>query len=179
MAEGNRLTAERLRELMHYEPTTGVFRWRVQGGRGISRHRPGTVAGCTDRTSGYRQFLIDRYRYRAHRLAWLYVTGAWPHDQIDHINRDRSDNRFINLREATQEQNNWNAGLSIHNTSGFKGVSKDRRSGRWEAHISLGNRKKFLGYFDRPEHAANAHRATAIRYRGVFARADDTYAEHI
>ena len=87
------LTAERLRELLNYDPLTGVFSWRVNG-RG--RSGVGTVAGG----SNHKRIAIDKKEYFVHRLAWLYVHGCWPTEDIDHINGDPSDNRIANLREA-------------------------------------------------------------------------------
>jgi hypothetical protein len=92
------LNAARLRELMHYEPETG----RVVRRTATRGHRAGAVAGCT-RRDGYQVISIDGYRYLAHRLAWLYVHGAWPDGDLDHINANPSDNRIANLRAATSE----------------------------------------------------------------------------
>src|SRR6202035_4009666 len=98
------LTAERLREFIHYDPLTGVFTWLVlpvcRGprfvGRGPNQVRVGGIAGCVSKSNGYRRIKIGGHPYCAHRLAWLYMTGTWPKDEIDHINRVRSDNRFCN-----------------------------------------------------------------------------------
>jgi hypothetical protein len=86
------LTAERLRELLNYDPDTGVFTWRV---RPVHSHRVGDIAGSVRTTRGYRLIGVAGRVYKAHRLAWLYMMGEWPKDQIDHINRDPSDNRFL------------------------------------------------------------------------------------
>jgi hypothetical protein len=85
------LTAERLREVLNYNPGTGVFTWRVQTGR---RAPVGAIAGCIT-WYGYIAIKIDCCRHLAHRLAWFYVTGAWPKDQIDHINGNRSDKQTV------------------------------------------------------------------------------------
>ena len=161
------LTAARLRELLSYDPDTGVFRWRVSrpGTRGI-----GSIAGASD-GQGYHQIGIDGRIYRDHRLAWLYMTGEWPADDVDHINRDRGDCRFANLREATRSQNNANAKRPSDNTSGYKGVSFDKRRGRWHAYISHGGRRKNLGMFDTAVAAYEARLAAAARLHGEFARA--------
>jgi hypothetical protein len=100
------LTAERLRELLHYDPDTGDFTWRTAR----KRIPAGAIAGTVER--GFRRITIGggRHgpRYSAHRLAWLYMTGAWPNGYLDHINRDPDDNRFANLRLATNSQNQAN-----------------------------------------------------------------------
>lgn len=98
------LTAERVRELLHYEPATGIFTRRI---RTSNRTKVGAIVGA-DNGKGYLQISVDWRLYSAARLAWLYMTGEWPKEEIDHINRVRSDNRFSNLREATRSSNNCN-----------------------------------------------------------------------
>jgi HNH endonuclease len=113
----------RVHELFFYDPHTGVFLRRQPQ---ASEH-VGDVAGC--RTSeGYWRIHVDGRSYFAHRLAWLYMTGKWPKDQIDHINLDGSDNRWGNLRGATNGQNQANSLTRGHNTSGFKGAYRDTRA---------------------------------------------------
>ena len=94
------LTAQRLREALHYDPETGVFTWATAVS---SKTVPGARAG-NQHIAGYFRIRLDGYSYKAHRLAWLYMTGAWPAECIDHINRNNSDNRFSILREATHKQ---------------------------------------------------------------------------
>jgi hypothetical protein len=161
------LTAERLRELLHYDPATGVFRWRV---RTSSRRAAGDIAG-TAHNAGYWQIRVAGEVHLAHRLAWLYMTGAWPKDQIDHRNTDRADNRRENLREASRRQNQANKPLQKNNTSGFKGVSFSKTSGRWLAQIRRGPKAIPLGLFDTPEDAHAAYVRAAEREFGEFARA--------
>lgn len=156
------LQAERLRELLAYNHDTGVFTWRVR--RGPSR--AGSVAG-SKQSNGYLHIMIDGRDYKAHRLAWLHVHGSWPVEHIDHINGDPADNRLANLRDATQSQNMKNSRLQLHNTSGFKGVSRNR--GRWIAHIRHEGRLINLGRFDTAEAAHAAYVAAAIRLAGEYA----------
>lgn len=153
-----KLTAERLREVLHYDPETGVFTWKVSTCR---RMRAGQVAGCLDNT-GYLKVSVDSCRHLLHRLAWLYVTGQWPDSSIDHINRERSDNRFVNLREASGSENQQNSKVSIRNTSGHKGVSY--LGGKWKAQISLNKRCIYLGLYSDIAAAVAARRAAESAY---------------
>lgn len=165
-SESDVLTAKRLREVVSYDPETGHFTWLVSRPRARIGGRAGGLGpGC----GGYWCITIDRRRYVAHRLAWLYMTGAWPRtEMIDHINRDRSDNRFANLREATRGQNQVNSGKPSNNSSGFKGVR--RRYGRWFAQIKKSGKHYHLGYFSTPEEAHRAYCTAAIKLHGEFAR---------
>ncbi len=160
------ITTERLREVLAYDPDTGVFTWRVARGR----QSAGAVAGSLN-GSGYLLIRIDRRSYPAHRLAFVYMTGAWPENEIDHMNLDRADNRFENLREATHSQNMANGRRRSNNTSGLKGAHWRKRNRRWQAQIRVAGRKKHLGYFDTPEEANAAYREAATQHFGKFARA--------
>lgn len=162
----DRLTQERLRALLHYDPETGVFT-RVKSVRGF---RAGIEAGALHQASGYVYIGVDRHSYRAHRLAWLYMTGEWPADDLDHINRNRADNRWINLREATRSQNNANARRRCDNTSGVKGVSLDRRHNTWRAYIVVDGRQRHLGRFKTVDAAKEAYARAALATFGEYAR---------
>lgn len=141
------LTAERLRELLHYDPETGVFTTKREAGR----LRPGSRAGAVH-VEGYRNVELDRIKYREHRLAWLYVTGEWPINTIDHINGDRADNRFANLRDVTRSVNKQNTRKAYKRTSsGFLGVSYHQ--GLWQANIQVNNKQFYLGRHKTPEEA--------------------------
>lgn len=158
------LTAERLREVLHYTPETGVFTWRVK----LSpRAMPGSVAGHNDRRHGYRQIRIDGALYVAHRLAWLHVYGVWPTQFIDHINGDRADCRMLNLREADITLNSQNRRKAkAGSESGFLGVSRNGRAG-WAATISANKKRLHLGTFDSPEKAYAAYvQAKRIYHEG-------------
>ncbi len=152
---------DRLLELLSYESVTGIFQWRRAQGRCAA----GTVAGARLK-SGYRQVKVDGAFYRAQRLAWFYMTGTWPVDEVDHENRVRDDNRWSNLREATRLQNLGNRGHYKTNTSGFKGVCFNRRLNRWQARIG----REHLGYFETPEAAGAAYASVAERHFGITTR---------
>ena len=137
------LTQDTLRSLLDYDPATGIFRWS----KNICRKKclPGGIAGCS-RSDNSWAVRIDGVLYRAHRLAWLYMTGRWPENEIDHKNRDRSDNRWCNLREATRSLNEINK-LRI-NKHGFSGV--DAIKDRFRSRVTINGKTKHLGMFDDP-----------------------------
>jgi hypothetical protein len=161
-----KITAERLRELLHYDPETGVFTWLKRAAR---RVRVGDVAGCVAQ-SGYRLLKADGRLYRSHRLAWLWMTGEWPPCEIDHINGDKPDNRWANLRLATRSQNQANQGRTVTNTSGYKGVSWNAKSRKWRAQIRVNGRDSDLGYFASAADAHEAYVVAAKHHFGSFAR---------
>ena len=145
-ASRNDLTAAYVRSILDYDPETGWFRWKWRDDlrRCDNARCAGNVAGAQD-GNGYHRIRIDGRRYKAHRLAWLIVTGAWPAEQIDHRNGVRDDNRVANLREATNRENGRNGRLPRNNTSGFKGVSWHRQSRRWQAYIMIDYHIHHLG----------------------------------
>lgn len=153
------LTAERLRELLNYDPETGIFRWRVNRGN----IKAGTVTGCLCKRRGYLLIGIDGIVHLAHRLAWLWMTGEWPSEQVDHRNGVRNDNRFANLREATHTENCHNLGKSKLNKSGYTGVFYWATRDVFIARIGLGGRSLFLGYFDTAEKARDVRLAAKAR----------------
>lgn len=149
------LTAERLRELLHYDAETGIFTRRV-GRKGF---RVGGVAGSDN--NGYRIIVIDYKMYRSHRLAWLYMTGNWPTDMLDHINGTRNDNRFANLREATRGENMQNV-HKAHNdnkSSGLLGVTFDKSQGKFMARITLNGESQYIGRYTTSKEAHQAYLA--------------------
>lgn len=159
------VTWERLKEVIHYDPDAGTFSWKINTGF----VKPGDIAGSKGR-DGYLHIRVDRRSYCAHRLAWLYETGEWPRDQIDHLNGQRLDNRFSNLREATQTENTRNVRRHRDNASGFKGVSFYKPYRKWVANICFGGKRKNLGYFQTPEDAYAAYCNAAEEHHGQFAR---------
>jgi hypothetical protein len=168
----SKLTHERLLEVLTYDPETGEFRWRID--RRTGRHgqfllvRAGDIAGGPNHGAGYWQFYIDGENYLAHRVAWFYVTGIWPNGQVDHRNGIRPDNRWDNLRPATQSQQNANSRMRKTNKSGFKGVSWYR--GKWRATIVADGKQWTLGYYTVAEEAHDAYVKAAMELFGEFAR---------
>lgn len=161
------LTQERLLDVVHYCPDSGKFTWIMDRGGAWA----GKEAGCLSSTSGYVVIRLDGVLYRAHRLAWLYVHGDLPASGIDHINRDRADNRISNLRPANQTQNLFNKVACRSSKTGVKGVSVCSQTGRYQVKITVDGRYKHIGRFDSLEEGAAAYAEAAKRYHGEFARA--------
>lgn len=154
------LTADYLRSILHYSPETGIFTRKVSTS---NRVKVGDVAGSQD-GHGYLNIRVCSRKYQAHRLAWLYVYGEWPEDQLDHINRNRSDNRIANLREVTNKQNHQNRSKPSNNTSGHPGVSWYKQNSKWVAHIMHNYKLIHLGYFTDVEEAVAARKAAEKLY---------------
>ncbi len=154
------MTQEYLKSILHYEPTTGVFKWKKK--RNGVLH-PELIAG-TIHIKGYNHIKINGKEHKSHRLAWLYMTGSFPVNQIDHKNRKRADNRFSNLREATNLQNQQNTGKRPNNTSGYPGVMwrKDRQ--KWIATLVYKGKRICFGSFVKKEDAINARKTEEIKY---------------
>jgi hypothetical protein len=132
-----RLDQEQLKHLLHYDPVTGIWTWRNPLPR--SKVKPGDIAGRVTQ-SGYRQLRIASGFYYSAPLACMYMKGRWPLEQMDHINRIRDDDRWENLREASQSQNSYNRGWA-EESGEWRGI---RWCGRQFA-VSIGN--KYLGVF--------------------------------
>lgn len=165
------LTQQRLKELLHYDPETGLFSWRDTPRTPGRRHSPGDIAGTVHRKTGYVRIGIDGTKYYAHRLAWLYMTGEWPDEQIDHRDTNRANNRWGNLRLATNQQNAINMKRPKDNTSGAKGVLWSKQSGKWVARLVVNGRQLHGGFFDTVEEASAAYVRLAKMHFEEFARA--------
>ena len=159
-AQANKLTAEYLRSILNYDPETGIFTRKVGSANQV---KAGDVAGSIN-SGGYLQIKVQSRLYRAHRLAWLYVYGTWPEGQLDHINRNRSDNRISNLREVSNKQNMQNAGKRSDNTSGHPGVSWHKQRAKWQVGIVHNQKRVHLGYFSILEEALSARKAAEKLY---------------
>lgn len=136
------ITQDELKELLHYDKDTGVFTWRTCSNNTISF---GDEAGTPD--NGYIRIGINKNIYMAHRLAWLYIHGYFPEQDIDHINRVRYDNRICNLREVSRTCNIRNSSIAKNNTSGVTGVIWDKRRLRWRPIITVEHKRIRLGDF--------------------------------
>ena len=137
------LTYERLHEVLTYTPFDGLFRWKIKLSRSI---KIGDIGG-SKRKDGYINISIDGTQYLAHRLAWMYVYGYFPENNIDHKFRIRNDNRIRKIREASQSCNIRNTGNRIDNTSGIKGVYWHKGREKWTAQIEVNGKNKGLGMY--------------------------------
>lgn len=173
-------TPEQLRELLSYDPETGLFLWRerpecmfkTQRGIAVWKARFVGRPAFTANLNGYRQGMVFGRTYYAHRVAWAIHYGEWPEDQIDHINCDRSDNRISNLRKASNTENARNKKLQRNNTSGLKGASWSSRRGKWAATICADRKQRKLGFFDTKEEAHEAYAKASLELHAEFARAN-------
>ena len=149
------LTAERLRELLHYSAETGVFVWRQFRGRNA---KLGDVAS-NGHPSGYRFITVDGRSYAAHRLAWLHTYGAMPAKYIDHINGVRDDNRLENLRDVTPAVNKQNikGARKDSKASGLVGAFWHNRANKWFSNIGVAGKRQHLGMFSTAEDAHAAY----------------------
>lgn len=162
------LTAEYIRTQLLYDYETGEFHWIFKGMGRKRDKQAGTVKG----TTGYRRIGITingKCRlFLAHRLAWLYVYGVWPKAQIDHIDRNRSNNRIANLREATYMENNRSFTKRCNCSSEFIGVNWCKRQKKWVARIRVNKNRKFIGLFASEEQAAIAYNKAALARDSAF-----------
>ena len=160
MTKKTMLTQARLKKVLNYNELTGIFTWKVAKARRI---KTGDIAGNLAQ-QGYSRIVLDGKLYYSHRLAWFYVHGEWPKDQIDHINQSRTDNRIVNLREVTGAENNKNQSLSKSNKSGSIGVYWQKARNKWIAQININGKVKYLGLFSDKEDAIEARQAANIKY---------------
>lgn len=155
------ITHEFLLSILRYEPDTGLFYWRVK--RGNAGAFLGDVAGSLH-PRGHIFIRVGKL-YAAHRLAHFYMTKTWPPEQIDHKNGIKNDNRWINLRCVTNQENAQNqVHLRVINTSGHRGVSKHKGANKWAAYIRGGGKIIHLGYFHLLEDAVAARLAAELIY---------------
>lgn len=154
------VTQEDLHKMFDYDDITGnlIHRYTVQGGK-----QEGQIAG-SPHNCGYLQICIKRKKYLIHRLIWLYHYGQWP-NQIDHINRNRSDNRIENLRECDYSQNHGNRSMQSNNTSGAKGVFYSKKDDAWFVYVA----HKYKGWFKNKQDAIDCYDKHAKEHFGQFA----------
>lgn len=163
------MTQEELQSILEYNKDTGLFVWKTNSDYNKTWNDANKRAGKLN--NGYIQIPIKGKSYYAHRLAWLYIYGSWPQNQIDHVNCDRSDNRLFNLRESTQAENMRNLRKRTCSASGYKGVTLHKQTGKWQAHTIHNGKYKYLGLFADPQLAHLAYCEYASLNYGEFARA--------
>ncbi len=164
------LTADQLKEFLRYDPATGKFLWIKTPFR--KSQFLGKTAGCVA-SNGYISIKLLGTVHYAHRLAWLYMTGAWPPHHIDHRNTDRSDNRWNNIRKGGYGVNAQNRTANRGTRLGLKGVHYNDavfRRKPFGAKIGLNGKTYRLGYFSTPEEAHEAYCRAAVKYYGEYAR---------
>lgn len=161
------ITLSSLKNLLKYNHVNGVFTWLVKTS---SRAMPGYECGYLT-PAGYRRIKIKGHEVFAHRLAFFYMTGKWPNDEVDHINGIPSDNRFVNLRLCTHRQNLFNQKMKSNNSSGIKGVSFDLTRSMWRSRLTVNGYEKHLGYFSSKQKAVFVVSSERTKAHGEFARA--------
>lgn len=159
------ITQEELKNFVNYDPDTGNFTRIVRLSQNM---RVGDIAGCKHHKKHngktYIKFRIKSKLYSAHRLAFLYMNGAFPSDQVDHINGDSCDNRWINLREVKPLENQRNLKKPKHNTSGTVGVQWHKKFNKWHARIQVMKKNMSLGLFENFEDAVTARKSAELSY---------------
>lgn len=146
------LTAKRLKELLKYNPETGIFTRLVDVN---TKFLAGQVAGCLCTTSGYVMLKVDGKQYRAHRLAFLYMYGKWPKGQVDHIEGDKADNRMSKLKVVTSRGNQSNR--YTHRNGRLVGTSFHKMTGKWQAKIVFDKKAVYLGLYTTEKEAHEAY----------------------
>jgi hypothetical protein len=155
-----------LKSVLAYDPESGWFRWLVGNGRAVhAGDRAGTVCPC----KGYRKIVFRDKPYSETRLAYLFMTGAWPAGDVTQRNRDRADNRWANLRLATPSERRGTSAVMSGTASGLKGVTWQQHASMWRAQIEISGRKVHLGYFGDKETAHAAYMVAATARYGEFA----------
>ncbi|WQZ00715.1 HNH homing endonuclease [Xanthomonas phage NP1] len=160
MSENNELTFEDVDKLLAYNHETGLLSWKVDRG---GTAKAGSVTGCAN-SHGHLHVRVHGKLYKAHRLAWLLHTGAWPSQQLDHADGDPSNNRIANLRECSQAENVQNQRKRSDNKSGVQGVSWHKNTNKWQAQIEVGGKNIYLGVFNTIEEAAQARAEAKAKY---------------
>jgi hypothetical protein len=165
------LTADFVRSILDYDSESGLLTWKYRENipANWNTKYAGEEAGYIN-NQGYQFIGINGSRYLAHRLAWLIVTGEWPKDKIDHEDGDPSNNKFSNLREATQQENNRNRKTNSNNTSGVKGVYWNKPCQKWQVQIKIDGTSTHLGYFDSFDEAVAVRKLAELEHFGKFRR---------
>jgi hypothetical protein len=155
------ITREELKRLLHYDLNTGIFTWRVNRGGGV---KAGDIAGGLN-SKGYIQMHVMNKLYRAHRLAFLYMLGYIP-EEIDHDDKVRSNNKWINLNRSNPLHNAQNQSVHKHNTSDVTGVCYSNNGCAWIATITVNYKTIYLGSSKDKAKAVEIRRLGELKYRG-------------
>lgn len=158
------LSQERLKQVLHYDPSSGKWTWLKTR---CWKAKMGDEAGCPNER-GYITIGLFGHLYSASRLAHFYMTGDWPKFELDHINRNPSDNRWENLRQATRVENSANTRIKANNTSGYKGVHFSKKDGKYMVRIRHNGKRLYLGEFKCPELAGLVYAEHAAKFHGEF-----------
>ena len=154
----------KLKDKLSYNRYAGEFFWLAKKGRYTCNDTVGYLS-----KRGYLRIKLNGKYYLAHRLAWLYVTGEWPKKFIDHINRDKSDNRFLNLRDVTHSQNQHNRLKQGKTKSKYKGITHIKKPDKWQAQICVNSKSIYLGRFKTEKEAGESYITACKKYHGDFA----------
>ncbi len=167
---------DEMNELLRYEPETGRLFWkprprslfpndRLYRSWNSANSEKEALTALT--AGGYRHGSFRGKFFLAHRVAWLLAKGRWPDGLLDHIDRNKLNNRICNLREASKALNAINSKMSRRNTSGVRGVSWDKKNRQWQVRIKVDSKVKFLGRFDTIKEAGDARKEAIIKL-GLF-----------
>ena len=146
-----------------FEYNDGSLYWKIHRG---GKAKKGTKAGNIDPVHGYVFIKYNERKYRAHRLIWKLLTGIEP-TEVDHINRNRADNRIENLRLVSRCENTYNTGLRVNNTSGVKGVSWHKPTQKWIVYLNANKQRFYLGLFSCFTEASNVANSERLRLQGI------------
>lgn len=167
-----KLTQEIIKELLHYDPDTGIFTWKERDIKWFTsdwnykiwnNKWPNKICSST-MSDGYLRVCVLGKTYKQHRLAYLYMTGKWPNNMIDHEDGIKSNNKWSNLRLVNNSGNQKNAKLSTRNKTGYVGVSFCKNTNKYKSFIMDNKSKIHLGYFDKLEDAVNTRKEAELKY---------------
>lgn len=168
------LSWERLHRILRYDPVTGVWTWLHPE---TMNKKPISAVAGTISVHGYRIITFEGVKYRAARLAWFYMTGEWPAEEIDHENRIKDDDRWINLRDASRSENSLNRDLQSNNTSGARGIHWNIEKEKWYMAVKKDGVSHFGGNFDFLDEAIEARNLLALELQGPFAMIHDPFCQ--
>lgn len=154
-----------LKDVLEYNEHTGIFSWKISPCKNV---KIGSVAGTLHKKTGYIKITYKNNKISAHRLSWAFMLEEWPAFDVDHINGNRQDNRWVNLRQATRQQNSLNRLKSSRNTSGVKGVHFDRKRNKWGSTITFDKTRYWLGFHSSLKQAEDAVVTKRKELHGTF-----------